>query len=293
MSRYCRLLFACLLSALALVSVSAHAARDPEDIDNAVEHPEIPRFPGFFIYDFKHNDFNEFLFASKGYNDDGEPIGDRKGGKYWFVDYYLKDGARHPSTVELLRNFDNAFQKAGASQVFRNRRVEFPLGAVYRMPLPRGGERWVQINVHNDGDRYQLYVVDVADMAQKVEMSAGQMADALQKQGRLDLTGILFDTGKASIKPQSQALLQEVRALLTQDPQLRLSIVGHTDNVGNAKANAELSTRRAEAVVTHLVSQGIAPQRLKSAGKGDTAPVADNRTEEGRARNRRVELIRF
>jgi outer membrane protein OmpA-like peptidoglycan-associated protein len=288
-----RFFLACLLSALALAATPAHATRDPQDIDNAVEHPEIPRFPGFYIYDAKHNDFNDFQFASKGYNDDGEPVGERKAGQYWFVDYYIKDGARHPSPVELLRNFDNAVQKAGGAPVYRNRRIEFPQGTVYRLPLPRGGERWIQVNVHNEGERYQLFVVDVADMAQKLEMSAGQMADALKKQGHVALTGILFDTGKASIQPESQTLLREVRTLLAQDAQLRLSIIGHTDNVGNAKANAELSARRAEAVVAYLVGQGIVPQRLKASGKGDTTPVADNRTEEGRARNRRVELIRF
>ncbi|HYD94942.1 MAG TPA: OmpA family protein [Noviherbaspirillum sp.] len=273
------------LIALILVTftATAFAAKDPADLEETEEHPEIARFPGFYIDNSKRNDFNEFQFASKANPDDGET----KEGKYWFVDYILKEGVRQPSTVELIRNYENAFRKAGGSLVRRHGEV-----AVFRVPRA-DGERWVQISVDNGGYRYQLHIVDVAAMAQKVEFSAGEMAAAIKATGFVALNGIVFDTGKATIKPESEALLAEVVSLLKNDRQLKLSVEGHTDNVGDKKSNAELSLKRAESVVKYLEGKGIDAKRLKSAGKGDAAPVADNRTDAGRARNRRVELVKF
>ena len=264
-------------------SATAFAAKDPADLEDTEEHPEITRFPGFYIDNSKRNDFNEFQFAIKADPDDGVT----KEGKYWFVDYILKDGVRQPSTVELIRNYENAFRKVGGSLVKRHGEV-----AVFKVPRP-DGERWVQISVDNGGYRYQLNIVDVAAMTQKVEFSANEMAAAIKANGFVALTGIVFDTGKATIKPESEALLAEVVSLLKNDKQLKLSVEGHTDNVGDKKMNADLSVKRAESVVQYLGSKGIETRRLKSAGKGDTVPVADNRTEDGRARNRRVELVKF
>ena len=88
-------------------------------------------------------------------------------------------------------------------------------------------------------------------------------------------------------------MLGEVIALLNRDRGLRLSIEGHTDNVGDKKSNLDLSRRRAESVVNYLSAKGVDAKRLKSDGKGDTIPVADNRSEDGRAKNRRVELVKF
>lgn len=292
-TRALRALFAAFLAVLAFASTPAEAARDPEDADGMAEHPAIARFPGFFLYNSQHHDFNEFRFACKGYGPDGESLGDTKAGKFWYVDFYAKEGTRPPSAVELQRNFDTAFSKAGGVIVHRHRTAGEPQSTVYRVPLGDTSERWVQLDIHNEGQRYQMHIVETAPMVQKVEFSASELADTLKKQGHVALNGIRFDTGQARIQPESQSLLQEIRTLLVQNASLRLSIEGHTDNVGNAKSNVELSTRRAEAVVAYLVGQGISPQRLRASGKGDSLPVADNRTEDGRARNRRVELVRF
>ncbi|TFW10125.1 OmpA family protein [Oxalobacteraceae bacterium OM1] len=267
---------------LAFLTASVFAARDPADVEGTEEHPQLVRFPNFFVDNSKRNDYNEVAFPAK----NGEQV---KAGKYWFVDYILKEGARQPSSVELIRNYENAFKKAGGGLVFR----ESQDVAVYRMPLPNGSERWTKINVDNDGYRYQLEIVETGGMEQKVEFSADQMADAIKKNGFVALNGILFDTGKASIKPESEPLLNEVVGLLKKDKALKLSIEGHTDNVGDKKANLDLSKKRAESVVAYVTKAGIETKRLKADGKGDTAPVADNRTEDGRAKNRRVELVKF
>jgi outer membrane protein OmpA-like peptidoglycan-associated protein len=104
--------------------------------------------------------------------------------------------------------------------------------------------------------------------------------------------GIYFDTGKSDLKPESEEAIAEIAKLLKGDTDLKLYVVGHTDNVGALDANMKLSGSRAEAVLQALVrTHGIAASRLKSFGNGPYAPVATNDTDEGRAKNRRVELV--
>ncbi|HEY5801313.1 MAG TPA: OmpA family protein [Burkholderiaceae bacterium] len=280
-----KLLFAALLATLA---VAAYAA-DPDDLENAKDHPEVPRFPGFYISDMRVNDFNEFVFGVKGFDAGRDGKGEKRAGRYTELHYGIKDGAREPSAVELIRNYENAIKKAGGKMVYREQ-VSGSDGAVFRVPLRNNGERWIQLEYGGAGSRYLLYIIDVEAMQQKLEFSASDMATALGKDGFIALNGILFDTGKATLKDESTAQLDEVATLLKNDAKLKLAIEGHTDNVGDKKANLALSKQRAAAIVTYLTGKGVAGARLQSEGKGDTAPVADNRTEDGRAKNRRVEL---
>ncbi|HJW54680.1 MAG TPA: OmpA family protein [Burkholderiaceae bacterium] len=274
--------------ALVLFAASAHAAKDPNDAEGTSDHPEVPRFPGYHIDAATHNDYNEFVFATKGFDAWSNGKGDTRAGKFWEIHYVINDGARVPSLVEIINNYDNAFKKVGGRMV----RKDPQQGAVF--VVPRGsGERWVQLDIYSQNYGYALDIVDVGEMAQKVEASAGEMADAIKKNGFVALHGILFDTGKATLRPESEPLLTEVVALLNRDKGLRLSVEGHTDNVGDKKSNLELSKKRAESVVRNLSAKGIDLRRLKVDGKGDTVPVADNRSEDGRAMNRRVELVKF
>jgi outer membrane protein OmpA-like peptidoglycan-associated protein len=117
------------------------------------------------------------------------------------------------------------------------------------------------------------------------------LAQTLAATGKVDVYGILFDFDKADIKPASKPTLDEIGKLLKDDPALKLEVAGHTDSTGAAAHNLVLSQRRAAAVVTALVrGYGIAPNRLIAKGYGDTKPVASNAAEEGKAKNRRVEL---
>jgi OmpA-OmpF porin, OOP family len=127
-----------------------------------------------------------------------------------------------------------------------------------------------------------------------VVVKADEMAKAINTSGRVALYGILFDTDKADLKPESDATLAEIGALLKSNPGLTVVIVGHTDNVGAFDYNIDLSKRRAAAVVAALVKRFHIPaDRLKSAGVGMVSPTAPNTTEEGRAKNRRVEVVRL
>ena len=129
---------------------------------------------------------------------------------------------------------------------------------------------------------------------QMVVVKAQDMATQLAAAGKVDIYGILFDVDKTDIKPESKPTLDQVALLLKNDPKLNLEISGHTDNTGSADHNMKLSQGRANAVVQALVkSYGIAAARLHAKGYGATRPVATNDTDDGRAKNRRVELTKL
>jgi outer membrane protein OmpA-like peptidoglycan-associated protein len=125
-----------------------------------------------------------------------------------------------------------------------------------------------------------------------VIVKAREMQQALASTGHINLYGILFDFNKFDVRPDSRPALDEISAFLKSNPDRKLKIVGHTDNVGGAEFNLQLSRARAAAVVNELTAKyGIDAGRLKAEGAGLTRPIATNDTDEGRARNRRVELI--
>ena len=127
-----------------------------------------------------------------------------------------------------------------------------------------------------------------------VVIKANEMSKKIKQDGKIALYGIYFDTDKATIKANSKPTLDEIAKMLKSDKSLKILIVGHTDNQGNFEYNLNLSKRRAKAVLNKLASSyGISKSRLKSFGVSFSAPVASNQTEEGRAKNRRVELVRM
>jgi outer membrane protein OmpA-like peptidoglycan-associated protein len=138
----------------------------------------------------------------------------------------------------------------------------------------------------------EVDVVEVGSLVGgKVDADADAMLQQLSETGRVALYGMYFDTGKSVLTPASEPTLTDVVALLNGNPGLSLYVVGHTDMVGSLSSNLDLSQRRAAAVVDALVAAGIARGRLEAYGAGPVAPVAENVTEAGRARNRRVELV--
>ncbi|HMA65405.1 MAG TPA: OmpA family protein, partial [Chitinispirillaceae bacterium] len=148
-------------------------------------------------------------------------------------------------------------------------------------------EVWIKMTVsHPD---YEIVVVEKEAMVQAIQ--AKDILDALNTNGYIALD-ILFDTGKSTIKPESQDIVNEIFNLLKNNVSLKVSIEGHTDNVGDAAGNKKLSEQRAKAVIDFLITKGISKERLSSIGWGQEKPVADNRTEDGRSKNRRVEIVK-
>jgi outer membrane protein OmpA-like peptidoglycan-associated protein len=139
---------------------------------------------------------------------------------------------------------------------------------------------------------YSVKMVVKSTMTQNIVITAQDIAQNIKDTGKASLFGIYFDTGKAEIKPESEASLQEIAKYLKMEPKKNFYVVGHTDNVGTFDANLKLSKDRADAVVKALVDKyGIPAAQLTAWGDGPTAPVASNATEEGKAQNRRVELV--
>ena len=279
-----------LLAALVTAVVLPHAAlaaSNPNDQGGLKDHPDVPRFPNTYILDGTTADFDAHEFQI------GKEKTVSKEGRSWKLQYRVDEEAskgKRLSTVELFRNYENAFKKNGGKVVAKDTNAGEPW-ITLTMPVGKS-ERWLEVMQTNGDLDYYLRIIDVAAMDQKIEVSATEMLGALKKNGFIGLYGIQFDTNKADIKPESEATLAEILALMKLDPSLKLSVDGHTDNVGDKKANQALSLKRAEAVVKHLVGKGADAKRLTASGLGDTLPIADNRLDEGRAKNRRVELVK-
>jgi len=172
-------------------------------------------------------------------------------------------------------------------------KLDRPEGAVY-VSLAIAIEGFDQFRMTAKKPLVLLDVIETGEMEQRmVVVEAAAMAKAIAETGRIALYGVYFDTDSATIKPESDETLEEIAKLLTDDGSLKLYVVGHTDSRGAYDHNMSLSARRAESVVAALTGKhGVAAARLKAAGVGLLAPVATNESEDGRALNRRVELVR-
>ena len=272
-----------LTAMLMTLAVAAPAAARQQDEPGSKDHPMLSRMPNYHICNYEANDFNGFDFSI------GNEKEQRVEGKYWKIDYCIKENAKVASALEIVRNYSNVFKAKGGS--IRN---PDPDNIHTTMALAlNGGELWCDIDVANRGETYSLTIIEKAAMTQQVEFTAAELAKTLNEKGSIALHNILFDTGKATLKPESSKELQLVVSVLKADVSLKIEIQGHTDNVGVKAANLTLSQQRADAVRDYLVKNGgIAAARLTAVGFGDTKPVAPNTTDDGKAQNRRVELVK-
>ncbi len=163
---------------------------------------------------------------------------------------------------------------------------------IYMLRTP-DSEIWVEAYINpNSGGPYYLTVVEKKALEVKASLlPAEAMKKELDAKGHVALY-INFDFDKADIKPESQPIIDQIVKLLKNNPNLNLTVEGHTDNVGTPAYNKPLSEARARSVVAALTAQGIEARRLKAAGYGQDKPIADNGTDDGRAKNRRVELVK-
>lgn len=206
-------------------------------------------------------------------------------GKHTQITYNLDNPKEHPGGLAIRRNYENAVKAIGGELIRSNHSY-----SVMKVKF-NGVETWVELyaSLGNAGRYYWLNIVERTEMVQVI--SADAMAAELNKSGFIALD-VHFATGKAEILAESQPLIAEIVGLLKRNPPLRIGVEGHTDNTGTPAANLALSEARAKSVTAALVAAGVAVARLTPAGFGQTRPIADNRTEEGRAKNRRVELVK-
>jgi outer membrane protein OmpA-like peptidoglycan-associated protein len=253
------------------------------DKAGCTDHPLFPtRMPGYFIETCKVEEFGFHEFYAP------RPPKRRVEGRHTFITYAVPDRKSEAAALAVVRNYEAALRKVGATGI-----VTAP-GATWWVngKVTKGGqEAWAEAQKGNG--KIWLHVVELAPMAQYVVADAQALGSDIRSAGHAAVYGIYFDTNKALVKPESQPALEEIARLLRADAALKLKVVGHTDMVGSVESNMTLSHARAEAVVQALVGQhGVAAARLKGYGVGPLAPVATNDTEEGRAKNRRVELVK-
>lgn len=285
--------------------IALSLAHAQQDVEGSKDHPLFTRMPKFHIYQYEEKEYDEAQFAVevKGKQSVFKHLPVE--GKKYVIGYALDEGTRPaPGRLQVLRNYQNAAKRVGATMLLDGATGQHWTndddgGMVWVQELTikfakADGEIWASVTFDNSylepDIAYVLTIVEKEEMRQDV-VASDEMLQALNSLGQIALY-INFDTGKSDVKPESMPIIDEIEKLLMNNSGLQLSIEGHTDNVGNAKANQTLSEARAQSVVKLLVSRGIAQQRLSAKGFGQQRPIEDNSTEEGRAKNRRVVLVK-
>jgi len=255
------------------------------------EHPLIRPFPGSTLNpQGEYMDFSEYTFRVAD-PATGKMTKQTVQGRFWKLTYGLKDESgrsadKTHSVLEYRENYKQAALEQGGEILFED-------GGYLTFRLPGDGVRtWCEVHIWNYSQQ-DLRIIEEAGFEKSLTFGPSEMKAALDADGRVALYGILFDLDKATLQPESNEQLQDVVTLLRENPALGLEVQGHTDDQGADDYNMALSQRRAETVVSYLELFGIDSSRLTPKGYGESSPVAPNTTEEGRAKNRRVELAKL
>ena len=288
---------------LLLVSLIAFATPGlAQDLEGAADHPLVGRFEGSRIIGYEALEFDEVGVPFEPGAEGFETVE----GRVTRISYILPDDA---SGAAVMRSFEESLEEVGFEVLFACETREcgdisydvdqFPIP---RMIVDRFEYRYLTMTgAHEDLETWvtvlwskshlQIGVIEGEPFQSRI-VPAEEISTGVLETGRAAIYGILFDTDSSDIKPESAAALTEIAAFLSDAADLNVVIVGHTDNQGSLEYNLGLSSRRAQAVVDALVQQyGIEGVRLQHAGAAFLAPVAPNTTSEGRALNRRVEVI--
>jgi outer membrane protein OmpA-like peptidoglycan-associated protein len=244
------------------------------------DHRLFGHMPNYIGQAQKRN-FDKFTFSVQ----DGEEVNEIevRGARYTIA-YTIKDGATMASVYDTHENYRHVVEALGGQVLHRQDRS-------MSARLENNGQT-IWLNVYSQENDIQLEIIEEKPFQASITApEASAMKTALDRDGRISLY-INFDFNKATLKADAAPVVGQVVKLLKDNPGLRLEIGGHTDNVGGRDYNLRLSAQRAAAIVAALAAQGIAADRLSAAGYGPDTPVAENDKEEGRAKNRRVELVK-
>ena len=275
--------------AVTMLVAMPFAAFAQQDVARSKDHPLLTRYPGSHIVEYEKNyKAVEFTTGMK----DGSPQKKSVEGDATSITYFHNSVEKQPSALQLLRNYQNAVKGIGGETVYERMPKDGDGGEITMKVATGGKEVWVRVEpgiFSAPTQSYRLQVVEVAGMQQVV--TANKLLDELNRNGFIALY-INFDTGKAELKPDGRATVAEIVKMLKAAPSMKVAIEGHTDNVGRPAANKALSEARARSVMAAVAAGGVEASRLSAAGFGQEKPIADNRGEEGRAKNRRVELVK-
>ncbi|PKL85305.1 MAG: hypothetical protein CVV22_08555 [Ignavibacteriae bacterium HGW-Ignavibacteriae-1] len=272
-----------LLLLLCAIPILSYAQNDnPDCLEKTFKFFTV--FDGFYVKDYcNYSEFGSYDFIV-----DRGARSIKKEGVYREVWFNKKeDNTRKVSGLQILQNHANAIKAAGGEVLKESD------GSVFKTTY-NGKELWIYVNANTnstDLDNYGIISIEVDVMKQ--EVSALDIKESIASQGKIALYGILFDTGKSDIKPESEKAISSIATYLKENPGLNVYIVGHTDNVGSYDMNQKLSKSRGESVKNYLVTKyNILATRLTGDGVGPVCPVTTNETEEGKALNRRVEIVK-
>ncbi len=258
-----------------------------QDTDGCKDHPMFPtRMTNYIISECQNNydaaDFNLAAGGSKMVNKEGTKT---------FIQYNFngESGKQKPSVLQILRNYEAAAKKIGGVTIFLNAGE-----AVGVFKILKNTKEVVWIKVEGIGsdsnDSYVLTILELAEMTQ--EVTSDDILTALNTEGRIALY-INFETGKSTIQTESEKIIDQIAELLKANTDLKISVEGHTDNVGTPASNKTLSDNRAKSVMNAVVAKGIDKARLTAKGWGQDKPLTENESEEGKAKNRRVEIVKM
>jgi len=316
-----------ILSLLAAASLQAQAQPNfSKDIAGGSDHPLLHRYEGSMLYMYGGENLGQARVVD---TEAGKPVLHKVEGKtanrfYW--------GPKGRSALEIHRNYQQALTAAGfkilyacetdqcekakvqnlvqevprevnwksfdayVSSIFNSaNQPRFHLVSAVK-PGP-GGNTYVMVALseYTDFQRVRQFVQIVEPTVMeggKVTVDTRAIQEGLQRDGKVALYGVTFDTNKAVIREQSSEQLEQMAKALQAQPRMKVFIVGHTDDQGEFEANLALSQKRAQAVADALAAKyGIAANRMMPRGVANMAPVASNASDEGRAKNRRVELV--
>jgi OOP family OmpA-OmpF porin len=270
------------LALLGTLLFSAPFARPQEDNPEGKDHPLLTRMDNFYIGGYEEKEFDQAEFR----NAEGDTV--TVEGHVYRISYWIKDGYKAPSELQIIRNYENAIKKAGGTVL-----KEYLNWSEAYLKLARSdGNFWIFVDVSNQGAYYELTIVEEAPMEQEVVADPNALAKDIDRTGHVAVYGIYFDTDSYTIKENSTPTIKAIADMLTANTSLDVFVIGHTDMTGTLEHNMELSTKRAESVMNALIDKyAIEPARLDARGVGPLCPVGTNKTEQGRKLNRRVELV--
>ncbi|MGE0449266.1 MAG: OmpA family protein [Vicinamibacterales bacterium] len=290
--------------ALMTSPLSAQPARP--DARGSSDHQVLSRYPGSRIQSYSQVDFDEYKLAL-GVENNAPANVQQLEGRVTKISYANPAGR---SALEIYRNYEQALRGSGFEtlwscaadacgramnwQRFNGLWASGRTGDIRQLVVRgRVDDQTVTVALAVNTAGTAVHVIEAKSMeGGLVTASAAELAAGLDRDGHISVYNIFFDTGKADLKPESKAALDEVAGLLKTRPNLRVMVVGHTDSTGAFDMNMKLSSDRAAAVVKELAgTYGVEAGRLSAHGAGPLAPVASNRTEDGKAKNRRVDLV--
>ncbi len=251
-------------------------------------HPLFSNLPNFEVSECKNREFDKLEFTLTDKKNGSVVV--EKSGEFTEVAFkWIGEWEKRPAAIQIYQNYKNAIVKAGGELPDAYNKN----GTFYGKMKKGGATYWIQ--VYTDGSGY-YYVSSVKEGAMHQDIAAitaDEIKKGIAEEGKMAIYGILFDTDKASIKPESAGSLKEIASFLKAAPAVKVFIVGHTDNTGDFQHNLNLSKQRAASVVSELTSKyGVNTGQLTGDGVGPLSPVGSNSTEAGKARNRRVEIVR-